>query len=221
VKLTEEQIRVVVRQSLLEAKMELKSIVFKQGAGANDELLSGENWIPEDNAKGTIKDITGLCSDQWDGIDDFAKSILSKWFAALNAKGYNVLRTCGYRSVETQGKIKSHGQSVAKAGYSPHNFGLAVDLNISWKDKDGKDHILKMASPQENWVAVMKDAGWQSFKDKIQWGGVWKDYDPVHFDVYPSLPGSLSRNNTANLLNKKAKKSGKSLYSDIKEVDVG
>jgi hypothetical protein len=188
--------------------------------GKEDDNLKGEDWMPIGESKGVIEDISGLCSDQYEGIDPDAKSILSKWFEALNNKGYNVLRTCGYRTPEAQAKIKSHGQSVAKAGFSPHNFGLAIDLNISWKDSNGKEYQLKMASPKENWLAVMNHAGWDNYKNKIDWGGEWKDYDPVHFDIYPSLPGNLSRKETANWLNKKAKKSGKNLYSDIKNVKV-
>jgi hypothetical protein len=227
--INEKILRKIIRDNIiLEKKMDSGSIIpggesgNLDDKGSEDSLLTGEGWTPTGKSKGVIKDVTGLCSDQYEGIDPFAKEILSKWFEALNSKGYNILRTCGYRSPEDQAKIKSHGQSVAPPGKSPHNFGLAVDLNISWKDSSGKEYQLKMASPKENWLAVMNHAGWDNYKDKLDWGGEWKKYDPVHFDVYPSLPGNLSRRETADLLNKKAKKSksGKKLYSDIKDVKV-
>jgi hypothetical protein len=226
--INESILRKIISKQLIKEQVTARgSIVPGKGvgdpfAGKEDDKLEGEGWVPTGETKGVIKDVTGLCSDQYEGIDPFAKDILSKWFESLNNKGYNVLRTCGYRSPDEQGKIKSSGQSVAKAGFSPHNFGLGVDLNISWKDSSGKEYQLKMSSPKENWLAVMNHAGWADYKDKIDWGGEWKGYDPVHFDVYPSLPGNLSRGEIANLLFKKAKKSKsvKNLYSDIKDVEV-
>ena len=222
--ISDELLRSTIRQHLLNEKQGYRRANFNVDLrGESEEALpelEGEEWMPEEGTRGQTIDVKGLCPDQWDGVDPYAKNILSKWFDALNAKGYTVLRTCGYRTDTQQSNITSSGQSVAKAGFSPHNFGLAVDVNIKWVDKEGQKRQLKMASSKEDWSKVLDAAGWESFRSKIIWGGVWTKYDPVHFDVYPSFPSGTDRNKIANALNKKAKKSGEWLYSKIKDTAI-
>ena len=233
--ISDELLRSTIRQHLLNEK-----VGYQRGGNPSFEVdlrgeseealpeLEGEEWVPKEGVNGKIEKATKFGS-----VDSFASPIIKKWFDQLNSKGYTVIVTSGYRTPEKQSTIRSGGQDVAKAGYSPHNFGLAVDINIKWQDSDGKDRQLVMtdkaakAKPgntnsKEDWISVLKDAGWQNFKSSLRWGGDFSKWDPVHFDVYPSLPSKLggiehdgNSETIATALNKRANKSGKWKYSEM------
>lgn len=95
--------------------------------------------------------------------------------------GWSVLITSGYRSFQKQAQLKKEDSRNGSPGYSYHNYGLAIDLNLL---KAGKR--LMKASPRSEWEAsgilkIAKDMG-------LFWGGDIKGYpDNVHFDVRPSI----------------------------------
>jgi hypothetical protein len=89
--------------------------------------------------------------------------------------------TSGYRTFAEQVVLHNQNSSNAKAGYSSHNFGFAVDLNVR---KNGKT-ILQKASSNEAWeksgvVDLARKIG-------IKWVGNFGSYhDPVHFFIQPN-----------------------------------
>ena len=95
--------------------------------------------------------------------------------------GLTLYATSGYRTYAEQVDLHNQNPSNAKAGYSSHNFGFAIDLNVK---KNGVI-ILKKASTNEDWeksgvVALARKIG-------IQWVGNFGSYhDPVHFFLKPN-----------------------------------
>ena len=95
--------------------------------------------------------------------------------------GLTLYATSGYRTYAEQVALHNQNSSNANAGYSSHNFGFAVDLNVR---KNGKT-ILQKASSNNAWeksgvVALARKIG-------IQWVGNFGSYhDPVHFFLKPN-----------------------------------
>jgi len=91
--------------------------------------------------------------------------------------GYNVIITSGYRTYAHQARLHREDSRNAKPGFSHHNFGMALDINL----QKGTE-FLRKASPKEAWlrtgvVAIGKQLG-------FRWGGEFGSYyDPVHFDT--------------------------------------
>ena len=85
--------------------------------------------------------------------------------------------TSGYRSTEKQQKLYDQNNKNAKPGTSPHEFQIAMDLNLICNG----DWIVK-ADSKETWEQtkvpqLAKDLG-------FRWGGDFKNYhDPVHFEI--------------------------------------
>lgn len=83
------------------------------------------------------------------------------------------------RTPERQDMLYAQGNSRAKAGQSPHQYGLALDLIHSVKGWNltrdqwqligdvGKDLAIRMGLP------ITSKA----------WGGDWKFYDPAHWQL--------------------------------------
>ena len=102
---------------------------------------------------------------------------IASFFTKIERKtGLVPKATSGYRTFEHQARLHAENPSNAKAGYSNHNYGTAVDINLY---KDGKQY-LKKASSKSNWessgvVSIAKKMG-------IKWGGDFRNYhDPIHF----------------------------------------
>lgn len=68
------------------------------------------------------------------------------------------------------------GNSKAKFGSSPHNFGKAVDIVHYWRSWD--------LTPKEwaNIGAIGKETA-RRMNLKITWGGDWNFYDPAHWEL--------------------------------------
>lgn len=90
------------------------------------------------------------------------------------------------RSMEDQTAAFVRGVSKAKAGESPHNFGMAMDIvhgRFAWSlPKKGWDligHTGKELSAQRGFG--------------VQWGGDWHFYDPAHWEIigWRDLKGSF------------------------------
>lgn len=184
--LSEEDIRKIARDVLVEsmdegtlARIAQKSPTFGFNKSKSD--------LADDSINGTTQ--ISKNSNSLDDLDPKASKI-KDFVNALNSKGYNVIITSTYRDRAKQASLTSNqGQDVAKAGYSPHNFGLGIDLNIKWKGKnDNKDYHLKMKSTDEEWLKIIGDKGPVPYKNyQLRWGGNFKKRDAVHFDVYPQL----------------------------------
>lgn len=224
--ITEETLRLLIKSALLkEAVLDKERLSIKGSRLFNkgNENKSSNEINPEtDGSKGSFETSQG--GPKISDLDPVAQKPIQSFIDELNKKGYSVILTSAYRSIAKQKSVSSSVK--AKAGYSPHNFGLAIDLNLKWKNKDGTEQILKMKDSKQEWEKVIGPNGVVPYKNfNLRWGGTFKRYDPVHFDVYPqlSVPGEDDKkadkypSDFANALRKKA--GGKDMkYSEIIEA---
>ena len=118
-------------------------------------------------------------------LNPVARKKFEQLIAAIQAKGYTVKVNSSYRSFARQNQIKNnpndpdHDPNAATPGYSYHNWGLALDLQVS---KDGVTY--GKSTSDALWLAtgipqLAKTLG-------MRWGGdAFGSYqDAVHFD-YP------------------------------------
>lgn len=89
---------------------------------------------------------------------------------------YKVYITSAWRSVSAQKAIAARN-SVAAQGFSLHNFGLAIDINLMLNGQI----VVKMKSNIWAWQAtgVVNIA----LQLGLAWGGFFTRYDPVHFGL--------------------------------------
>lgn len=92
---------------------------------------------------------------------------------------YKMLITQGFRTMEEQAAIYAQGRtkpgpkvSMAPAGYSPHNYGLAIDFALV--TKDGKKAIWDAntdfdGDKRADWLEIVDEAKKLGF----EWGGDW------------------------------------------------
>jgi hypothetical protein len=90
---------------------------------------------------------------------------------------YQILITSGYRSWAEQATLYAQNPSNAKPGYSTHNYGIAIDVNIT--DTSG-NVLINKASSNTTWI----NSGWVQLVKSLgfTWGGTsFGEYrDPVH-----------------------------------------
>ena len=56
---------------------------------------------------------------------------IAQFFSEIEDKlGYTAIITSGYRTFAKQQSLHNQNSQNAKAGYSSHNFGFAVDINV-------------------------------------------------------------------------------------------
>lgn len=110
---------------------------------------------------------------------------IAEFFTKMeNQLGLSAYATSGYRTIAQQQVQYNQNHNNAKPGYSSHNYGFAIDMNV--KNKDGKI-ILGKSSSDKQWndskvVELAKDLG-------LSWGGggAFGNYhDPVHFYIKPN-----------------------------------
>jgi len=141
----------------------------------------------------------------YDRLHPKFKPLVGKFFSKIEDNGLTPYITSGYRTFEEQTRLHNQNPSNAKPGYSYHNFGLAVDINIF---KNGVP-ILKKADSLEKWKQsfvpqMAKDSG-------LRWVGKFGSYhDPVHFDFVPA--GMNSDKLRERVLNGKVDKNGYVLF---------
>jgi hypothetical protein len=107
-----------------------------------------------------------------------AKQLFINFLADIEKLGYAVIVTSGYRASAQQVALKKQNPKNATPGYSAHEYGLALDINLVKNNK-----IIGKNSPLKEWtdtgvIALAKKYG-------LRWGGTFVGYlDPVHFDLY-------------------------------------
>jgi len=100
--------------------------------------------------------------------------------AAVENSGYNVVITSGYRSFEKQAALYKENPANAQPGRSPHNYGLALDINLQQSVSWWRKASTKAEWEQTGVPAMAKRLG-------FRWGGDFATFhDPIHFDVLPS-----------------------------------
>lgn len=95
---------------------------------------------------------------------------VSKMVKELENNNHTVRLTSGYRSPEKQAQLVASGATNTQPLNSYHNYGFALDLNV--------DNV-KMASSKNSWLNII---GGLYEKYGLRWGGLFNNYDPVHFD---------------------------------------
>lgn len=109
-----------------------------------------------------------------------ARKKFAEFIVKVEKAGYKVLMQSGYRDFHKQARLHAEDSRNARAGYSNHNYGYALDINII--DPKTGDIILRKSSSKQKWidsgiVKIAKDLG-------LDWGGDFKSYhDPIHFFV--------------------------------------
>lgn len=109
---------------------------------------------------------------------------IAEFFSEIENKlGLTAYATSGYRDFKHQTRLYNQNNQNAKAGYSSHNYGFAIDINV--KDKNGK-RFLKKADTSKKW----RDSGVVPLSEKLnlKWGGdgnFGNYHDPVHFYIRP------------------------------------
>mgnify|MGYP003116108177 CR=1 FL=1 len=85
-----------------------------------------------------------------------------------------------YRTAETQNKYFKRGVTKARAGESPHNFGLAMDLVLDTKKVDVRKREWRGHLYPDAWDDVSPDAvtAWVRLGEIVEdvgltWGGSW------------------------------------------------
>jgi hypothetical protein len=145
-------------------------LLFKSKSSKN-WFLPDTKWYNDGNSKAIIEKLH----------PKFRNMVAELFTRAEKELGLTLYATSGYRTFAEQVVLHNQNSSNAKAGYSSHNFGFAVDLNVR---KNGKT-ILQKASSNEAWeksgvVDLARKIG-------IKWVGNFGSYhDPVHFFIQPN-----------------------------------
>lgn len=130
-------------------------------------------WYKNKNTKNSINKLHPLYRNK-----------IAQFFSEIEDKlGYTAIITSGYRTFAKQQSLHNQNSQNAKAGYSSHNFGFAVDINV--KDKNG-NIFLKKANTSKKW----RDSGVVPLSEKLGllWGGdgnFGSYHDPIHFYINP------------------------------------
>jgi hypothetical protein len=146
---------------------------------------------------GSSKDYSKYFNDKYKWYkDEKTRSVVNKlhpkyrgriaeFFSKIEEElGYSAYATSGYRTFKEQEALHNQNSSNAKAGFSSHNFGYAIDINV--KNKDG-NIFLKKADSSKEW----RDSGVVPLSEKLGllWGGdgnFGSYHDPVHFYIKPN-----------------------------------
>jgi len=141
-------------------------------------------------------------------LHDKAKETFAKFIQEAEAKtGWKIIITSSYRTFSHQQRLKYENAKNADPGRSWHNYGLAIDINLSKGDKR-----VKKADSRQTWesTGVPQIAA----KYGLFWGVNIPNYhDPVHFDISKIIKSKYSLD-TADLL-QKAKQQFGSEWEDI------
>jgi len=146
------------------------------------ETFGGQKWFDEslrwyrDNK---TKDIV-------DDLHPKFRNTIREFFSRVEKQlGLQMFATSGYRTFEKQAQLHAENPQNAKAGYSSHNYGFAIDVNVI--DPKTNKIILRKASSSADWeksgiVNVAREMG-------LKWGGggaFGSYHDPVHFYIDPN-----------------------------------
>lgn len=111
-----------------------------------------------------------------DGSDPDIVDFATAFLRDLQRRSMPFFVHCYVRSNAQQDTLYSQGVTKARAGQSPHNWGMACDIvhfGRFWE------------LTQKEW-AVVGEIGKEAARRrniKITWGGDWKFYDPAHWEL--------------------------------------
>ncbi|MFC5049232.1 M15 family metallopeptidase [Rubritalea spongiae] len=142
----------------------------------------GDSEVPRDGVdKRTAKNIATLVSRAREPFERFAR--LAKATAAT--MGCDYIAICGTRSWHAQDELYAQGRTKpgarvtnARAGYSWHNFGVALDFGVfrdgAYLDSDAPELARRVH------IACAKHAEVCG----LEWGGDWKSFQDIpHYQL--------------------------------------
>jgi hypothetical protein len=156
---------------IMVATIIVASILFKKKTSNKNWFLPDTTWFKDGNSKAIIEKLH----------PKFRNMVAELFTRAEKELGLTLYATSGYRTYAEQVALHKQNSSNAKAGFSSHNFGFAVDLNVR---KNGTT-ILKKANSNQQWI----NSGVVGLAKKIgiDWVGDFGSYhDPVHFFLKPN-----------------------------------
>jgi uncharacterized protein YcbK (DUF882 family) len=156
---------------IMVATIIVASILFKKKTSNKNWFLPDTTWFKDGNSKAIIEKLH----------PKFRNMVAELFTRAEKELGLTLYATSGYRTYAEQVALHKQNSSNAKAGFSSHNFGFAVDLNVR---KNGIT-ILKKANSNQQWI----NSGVVGLAKKIgiDWVGDFGSYhDPVHFFLKPN-----------------------------------
>lgn len=120
------------------------------------------------------------------GINNVVKESTLEMIKRAYAEGINVQISSGFRSFAEQKKLFNQGRTThgnivtnARAGFSNHNFGLAVDYFLT--DHEGKIALWTVNAQWRRVAAIGKILG-------FKWGGDWTGFkDYPHLEMMGGL----------------------------------
>lgn len=122
-----------------------------------------------------------------ESLHEVAKPIFTDFLSRLKERGYAVIITSSYRSFDEQQELYELNPKNAKAGYSRHNFGMALDINCL---KNGK--VFKKDTDKKEWIK--SGINEVAYECGIFWGGQYLTYqDPIHFEIKEPGNGLLRK----------------------------
>lgn len=80
------------------------------------------------------------------------------------------------RTRERQDELHAQGRSNARAGQSPHQYGLAVDIISATKGWD-------LSKKQWDVIGSIGKEIARKRNIKLEWGGDWEFWDPAHWQI--------------------------------------
>jgi peptidoglycan L-alanyl-D-glutamate endopeptidase CwlK len=115
----------------------------------------------------------------------------------LNTENTFILVVSGLRTAAQQNALYAQGRATgghivtnARAGYSMHNYGLAVDVVPYLTGSSGQVNWTYSTPQFQRLVGAMKAQG-------LEWGGDWKgslgDYDHFQLTDLPASPSAIMR----------------------------
>ena len=112
----------------------------------------------------------------YEGVHPEVVQFYKAMYAACKARNIPVEAFEMLRSEARQNALYAEGRSQAKAGNSPHQYGMAVDVvhstrywQLSKKEWDILGSIGKEVARRRN--------------IKVEWGGDWDFWDPAHWQL--------------------------------------
>ena len=183
-----------------------RKLILGKGSAKNldagNDLDAGNNLVAKNDLDSrSTKDYSSYFNDKYRWHKDTnTKDVVNKLHPLFRGKvaeffskiedelGLTAYATSGYRTFQKQAELHKQNSQNAKAGFSSHNFGYAIDINV--KNKDG-NIFLKKADTSKKW----RDSGVVPLSEKLglSWGGdgnFGTYHDPVHFDIKPNNKGT-------------------------------
>lgn len=188
IKLTESQLRKIVRKSIIKERVRMSGLNFKTADNLYDEFSEDDNskFFPM-----TSKDINDVDNTPFsNNFRQTVQAIINKLKEKEYPPGekFQPILGSAYRSPKEQAEKISKGYSKSKTIYGYHvaldklgkKSALAVDLvdkRYNWGDGGGED--IKLGAEQF-FKALGEICHSPEFKDKVTWGGDW---DQTTFSV--------------------------------------